>query len=117
MGEREARRPPAMESAGTDAVGGGGFLVGALGSRQEYWSGLPFPSPGDLPNPEIEPTSLTSPALAGRFFTTRAPWEAPWTGWAAVKWALEPSSESRVFAPAPSLCTEDTGYAAHPPGV
>ena len=39
-------------------------------SREEYWSGLPFPSPGDLPNPEIEPTSLRSPALAGRFFTT-----------------------------------------------
>ena len=39
-------------------------------SRQEYWKGLPFPSPGDLPNPGIEPTSLTSPTLAGRFFTT-----------------------------------------------
>ena len=36
-------------------------------SRQQYWSGLPFPSPGDLPNPGIE---LTSPALAGGFFTT-----------------------------------------------
>ena len=34
--------------------------------RQEYWSGLPFPSPGDPPDPEIEPTS---PALAGGFFT------------------------------------------------
>ena len=39
-------------------------------SRQEYWSGLPFPSPiGDLPNLGIEPSSLTSPALAGGFFT------------------------------------------------
>ena len=38
-------------------------------SRQEYWSGLPFPSPWDLPNPGIEPASLASPALAGRFFT------------------------------------------------
>ena len=36
-------------------------------SRQEYWSGLPFPSPRDLPNPGIEPRS---PALAVRFFTT-----------------------------------------------
>ena len=36
-------------------------------SRQEYWSGLPFPPPGDLPNPGIEPTS---PALEGWFFTT-----------------------------------------------
>ena len=33
-------------------------------SRQEYWSGLPFTCPGDLPNPEIQPTSLTSPVLA-----------------------------------------------------
>ena len=38
-------------------------------SRQEYWSGLPFPTPGDLPHPGIKPTSLASPALAGRFFT------------------------------------------------
>ena len=39
-------------------------------SKQEYWSGLPFPVLGDLPNPGIKPTSLVSPALAGRFFTT-----------------------------------------------
>ena len=39
-------------------------------SRQEYWSGLPLPTPGDLPDPGIEPTSLKAPALAGRFFTT-----------------------------------------------
>ena len=78
-------------------------------SRREYWSRLPFPSPGDLvepgiestsllcpwdylgknagvgchallqeifPNPGINPTSLTSPALAGRFFATSATWEA-----------------------------------------
>ena len=36
-------------------------------SRQEYWSGLPFPSPGDLPDPGIKPTSLLSPALASGF--------------------------------------------------
>ena len=41
-------------------------------SRQEYWSGLPFPPPGDLPDPQIKPTSLVSPALAGRFFTSGA---------------------------------------------
>ena len=41
-------------------------------SRQEYWSGLPFPTPGDLPNPGIEPTSLMSPALTGELFTTSA---------------------------------------------
>ena len=39
-------------------------------SRQEYWSGLPFPSPGDLPDPGMEPASLVSPALAGGFFAT-----------------------------------------------
>ena len=39
-------------------------------SRQEFWSGLPFPSPGDLPDPGIKPTSLASSALVGRFFTT-----------------------------------------------
>ena len=46
-------------------------------SRQEYWSGLPCPPSGDLPNPGIEPVSLMSPALAGRFFTTSASWEPP----------------------------------------
>ena len=42
-------------------------------SRRECWSGLPFPTPGDLPNPEIEPASLASPALEGKFFTTEPP--------------------------------------------
>jgi len=37
--------------------------------RQEYWSGLPFPMPGNLLNPGIKPAFLVSPALAGRFFT------------------------------------------------
>ena len=46
-------------------------------SRQDYWSGLPCPLPGDLPDPGIEPTSFMSPALAGRFFTTSATGEAP----------------------------------------
>ena len=44
-------------------------------SRQEYWSGLPCPSPGDLPDLGIKPASLMSPALAGRIFTTSATWE------------------------------------------
>ena len=48
-------------------------------SKQEYWSGLPFTTPGDLPNPGIKPTSLVSPARAGRFFTTGATWEAQLT--------------------------------------
>ena len=42
--------------------------------RQEYWSGLPYPTPGDLPDSGIKLVSLTSPALAGKFFTTSATW-------------------------------------------
>ena len=45
-------------------------------SRPEYWNGLSCPPSGDLPNPGIKPMSLMSPALAGRFFTTTATWEA-----------------------------------------
>ena len=44
-------------------------------SRQEYESRLPFPPPGDLPNPGIEPVSLISPAWVGGFFTTSTTWE------------------------------------------
>ena len=49
-------------------------------SRQEYWSGLPFPTLGDCPysrsSSHFEPSSLASPALEGGFFTTSATWEA-----------------------------------------
>ena len=38
--------------------------------KQEYWSGLPCPPPGDLPNPGIQPASLMSPSFAGKFFIT-----------------------------------------------
>ena len=41
--------------------------------RQGYWSGLPFPTPGDLPDPDIKPMSLASPALAGESFMTAPP--------------------------------------------
>ena len=41
--------------------------------RKQYWSGLPFPSPGDLPDPGIEPMSLVSSELAGGFFTSVPP--------------------------------------------
>ena len=44
-------------------------------SRREYWSGLPCSAPGYLPDPQIETTSLRSPALAGRFLTTSTTWE------------------------------------------
>ena len=52
--------------------------MGILQAR--YWNALPCPPPGDLPNPGTDPTSLTSPALTGRFFTTRATWEAQCIG-------------------------------------
>ena len=45
-------------------------------SKQDYWNGLLFPPPGDLPNPGTEPASLMSLALAGGFFTTSNIWEA-----------------------------------------
>ena len=44
-------------------------------SRQEYWSGLPFPPPGDLPDPGLQ---TASPALAGEFFTTEPPGKLSW---------------------------------------
>ena len=44
-------------------------------SRQEYWSGLPCPPPGDLSDPGIGPSSLMSPALAGGFSTTSVTWD------------------------------------------
>ena len=67
-------------------------------SRQECWSGLPCSPPGDLPDPGIEPKSLLSPALAGRFFTTSAAWEASKVGQTlerlggSMKWIGSPSA-------------------------
>ena len=46
-------------------------------SRQEQWSELPCPPPGDLPDPGVEPAPLLSLALAGGFFTTSTTWELP----------------------------------------
>ena len=56
-------------------------------SKQEYWSGLPFPNPGDFPNLRMEPTSLASAALAGRFFTTSA----------TCGWSLFPGHPAPTF--------------------
>ena len=53
-----------------------GFSVHGMFRGQEYWSGLPFPTPGDLPKPGIKCATLAYPALAGRFFTTSATKEA-----------------------------------------
>ena len=68
--------------------------------RHEYWSGLPFPPPGDLPNPGIKPTSPVSPALAGRFFTTE-PWGKP------LAWPSKPlAPESLLPAAHPQQAVE-----------
>ena len=48
--------------------------------RKEYWSWLPCPALGDLPDSGIKTMSLMSPALAGRFFITSTTWEAHWNG-------------------------------------
>ena len=56
-----------------------GKNTGVEKKKKEYWSGLPFPPPGDLPDPGIEPESPASPALAGGFFTTpvdHPPWRS-----------------------------------------
>ena len=54
-------------------------------SGQEYWSGLPCPPPGDLPDPETETMSLMSPALAGGFFITGTTWETHLSQWVLIK--------------------------------
>ena len=62
-------------------------------SSYEYWSRLSCPSPGYLPDPGIEPTSLKSPALADRFFTTSIMWEAP------MSWQQTKKSHFEVLSP------------------
>ena len=54
-------------------------------TRQEYWSGLPCPSPVYPPDPGIEPMTLLSPTLAGGFFTTTATWENSWLPSSKIK--------------------------------
>ena len=88
-------------------------------SRQEYWRGLPCPPPGDLPNPEITPASLTSPALAGGFFTTTATWEAPKYPAAAAKslqpcpTLCDPRDSSPTGSPVPGILQARTGMGCH----
>ena len=64
-------------------------------SREEYWNGLPCPSPGDLPDPGIEFLCLMSPALASGFFTTSTTWEAPNDTISMPKWRL---SNTHIFS-------------------
>ena len=58
-------------------------------SQQEYWSGLPFPPPGDLPHPRIEPESPASPSLADGFFITEPPGK-PRDDWTEAYFYLGP---------------------------
>ena len=60
-------------------------------SRQEYWSGLPFPTPGDLLNTGVKPESLSSPALARGFFTTNTTWESESKGCSILSNSLRPN--------------------------
>ena len=66
-------------------------------SRPEHWSGLPCPPPGDLPDPGIKPAFLMSPALAGRFFTASATWEAPELTYYHIKSSLNIDSSYRAM--------------------
>ena len=81
-------------------------------SRQEYWSGLPCPSPGDLPNPGIELKCLISLALVVRFFTTSVTWEARgiWYYWSKL---FIPSLLVKCFC-GPSAGKESTCIAGDP---
>ena len=69
--------------------------------KQEYWSRLPFPSPGTFPSQGLNP-HLTSPALAGRFFTTSAAWEA-----------ITRAAAAKSLQSCPTLCDPIDGS---PPG-
>ena len=60
--------------------------------KQEHWSGLPLLTPGDIPDPGMEPTSPVPPAFASRFFTASATWEA---SYASLCWAV--TSRVRLF--------------------
>ena len=78
-------------------------------SRQEFWSGLPCPPPGDLLKPGIEPESFMSPALAGRFFTSRVTWEAHKKYYSSVQFrrsvvsdSLQPHESQHARPPCPS---------------
>ena len=72
-------------------------------SRQEYWSGLPCPPPGNLPDPRIKPESLMPPALAGRFFTTSATWKGQGISHPARQIQVPGGSEQMLSFLPPSL--------------
>ena len=81
--------------------------------RQEYWSGLPFPNPGDLPNPGTEPMSLASPAFVGRFFTIAPPGKPHMIWRTFTPLILSPVWKllrGRDYSPFPSLPTPCTWH-------
>ena len=82
--------------------------------RQEYRNGLPFPSPGDLPNPGIEPTSPASPALVGRFFTTELPGKQPGeeANW-CLKTKIEDSAQTEKFLKGESFGKQGQSFCYH----
>ena len=73
-------------------------------SRQEHWSGLPFPPPGDLPNPGIKPVSFMSPALAGGFITTSTTWEACLDTQNGGAGSQKKAGSLRTWSRAPFMC-------------
>ena len=75
--------------------------------REEYWRELPFPPPGDLPNPGIEPASPKSPTLAGGFFTTEPPRKPIGNQKRKQLYQLmnNPFSSFEAGAGSPSLCS------------
>ena len=79
-------------------------------SRQEYWSGLPFPPPGDLPDLGIKPAPFMSPALAGVFFTTNFTWEVPHIHTHIIKCSLEILIEEGNGTPLQYSCLENSMY-------
>ena len=66
-------------------------------SRQEFWSGLPFPPPGDLPVPGVVPISPASPALAGRLFTIEPPGK-PYNTEGNIKYGYEKQPPGEAMA-------------------
>ena len=81
--------------------------------RREYWSGLAFPSSGDLPNPGIKPLSLVSPALVSGFFTnwaSRETLQPPDTGWINCIIRIINSMETLKFFPGSYLGYLHTCY-------
>ena len=82
-------------------------------SRPEYWSGLPFPPPGNLPDPGIKPRSPTAPALSGGFFTTEPPGKPQLPVWASalqpLAWFVAPPAPPPLRSPHKGQRAPDAG--------